>query len=208
VGTPRLTSAAEPARTRPATTVVLLLWGALLTYWFLSESSHEPAFPLMTYVSGAIIWMAIWAALERMRWGRLAVIAVAGFSLFDVAAGAYLLMAAPPRAARAYCQGLPPIVALLGAYGGSAVLGAFAVVVWAGTIVWMLRPAVREEYVRGKSQIRKRWQCYIATAVLAAGIPGMWGTGARWHVSRVVGGAGARAAKPASVPAAPAPALR
>ena len=132
----------------PLTNAIACLWGAAAAYllWHSLIITHNARFSAAASASLA----AVWATLERKRWGRLAMM---GLSITTVGAFAFLM-----GAFGAFGKESLPQVQMLGSalrslarmYGFSvpAVIGLVALA--AATGLWMLHPAVSAEFNHNK----------------------------------------------------------
>jgi hypothetical protein len=156
-------------RHRMATTLIACSWGLasayLLFYSLLIESSTR------NFLLGLVPLVAVWASLERKRWGRLALLGLSSATLGVFAADFGLvisknftdIMSSKAKVSKMLADGMeffdfqPQILLAL-------------LVLAAMTAYWMCRPVVRDEYETGKKATLA-----IAQKAIAITVVGCWG---------------------------------
>lgn len=163
-----------PGHVRFTTTLIAGAWGLASAYTLFYSLLVKPDMRL--FLCALLPLVAVWATIERKRWGRLALLGLSSASLgfFAAAIG------------NAIASNLPAIQS--GKFGFNALLAdvtrhiveigfkdqpqiAFAVLVLAAmTAFWMCLPNVRTEYERGKNA-----KLAIAQRAIAMTVVACWG---------------------------------
>lgn len=181
----RVPSSEDHARRPPAglpetrsgvTDFVSAAWAGLACYLF-CDAAHARHPGLLTWTGILATFFAACACLQRWRWGRWAVLGMAGCILADATAGA--VRCAGPDGL--LTQGLTGFLRwsedVLEAYGCGEPVGACIIALAAFTLVWLCRSATHREFEWHKRERTRRWQFCVAGAFLAVFLLGLSGSG-------------------------------
>jgi hypothetical protein len=124
--------------------------------------------PIMVFTWLGIITHLIvsWAVMERKRWARLAMIGICSVLVADMTVAAWLLILSPDSVTSAVLRGSSYWTTLLNVYGCGTVFGLILFVLSMGSIWWLSRNHVREEFDRRKKRETSRFQGGIAAALV------------------------------------------
>lgn len=156
-------------RNRFATTLIACAWGMASAYALFYSLLIK--FNLRDFLLALVPLVAVWAAIERKRWGRLAMLGLSSVALGACAAALGLAIATHLTALQA---GKPVLNAILHdalySFGGQPQIAIALLVLGAMTAPWMCRPAVRDEYESGKKATLA-----VAQKAIAMTVVGCWG---------------------------------
>ena len=154
---------------RGVTTLLCCGWGYSFAYSFF-QCILENSSP-MVLLAAALPLLAVWAALERKRWGRLALI---GLSLLAPGLFALMLIALAYsnevwiRPSDRHLFGYIDTALRLFSDSPSTTIG--VLVLAAATAIWLCIPIVRDEYIKKKKPFLTPGQRVIAASIIS-----IWG---------------------------------
>jgi hypothetical protein len=152
-------------------------WVALPMYRFLCILARSGFVPIELF---AVLLSAVvaWAVLERKRWGRLAMLGIAAFTLADYIDALYRLTYTPLSMALPPPNRRPFMVELLYSEGGGSVFGILPPLFCLITLFWLSWEPIQMEFERRKCAATRRLQHGIAILLVAVCGIGMLRDGA------------------------------
>lgn len=157
-------------RIRFTTTIIAGAWGLASAYLLFYSLLVKPDMRL--FLSSLLPLVAVWATIERKRWGRLALLGLSSASLGFFAAAIGLAISVNFKNLQTGKAGFDSLIntVLKSGFKEQPQI-AFAILVLAAmTAYWMCLPNVRTEYERGKNA-----KLAIAQRAIAMTVVGCWG---------------------------------
>jgi len=142
-----------------------MAWVSLTVYGFLCTLTRS-GMPLRGWLGMMITLLVVWSVMERKRWGRLALFDIALLTLADAAYAVFRLQSAPHVYTIDVLRDAPTLVIVLRAYDGGPLFGLLLLTVCALTMMWLLWRPVAAEFELRKRPATRRYQFYIATALV------------------------------------------
>lgn len=157
-------------RIRFTTTIIAGAWGLASAYLLFYSLLVKPDMRL--FLSSLLPLVAVWATIERKRWGRLALLGLSSASLGFFAASVGLAISVNFKELQSGKAGFESLInaVLKNGFNDQPQI-AFAILVLAAmTAYWMCLPNVRTEYERGKNA-----KLAVAQRAIAMTVVGCWG---------------------------------
>ena len=154
---------------RLTTTIIACAWGLVSAYTLFFSLLVQPN---MRYFLIALFpLVAVWAAIERKRWGRLALLGLSSAALGVFAADIGWTIASNYTKFQAHKVNVNTLVDdALKFFNYQPQIALAILVLAAMTAFWMCRPTVRIEYDRGKNATLA-----VAQKAIAMTVVGCWG---------------------------------
>lgn len=144
------------------------IWVLLNIYGVLCDLATPPA-PTYAGIMALLTLLVIaWSALERKRWGRLALLGIAGIKFIDILMALVCLLAFGHLGLDVHMHGVwCPLLVHSSHYGEMSVAIVIRTLLGCGTLtiitlLWLLHPDVRMEFDSGKQFRTRRTQFVIA----------------------------------------------
>ena len=155
--------------TRMVTTFLCCGWGYSFSYSFFRSLLVRPN--LLVGMAAALPLGIVWAALERKRWGRLALLSLSVLAITLFFLMFFALLSSEHAAGQAGRLAVATCFMRTLELFTEAPTMSFVILCLAGlTAAWLLMPQVRFEFEKGKSKVVSMAQSVIALTLIA-----VWG---------------------------------
>lgn len=144
------------------------IWVLLNIYGVLCDLATPPAPTFAGVMALLTLLVVAWSALERKRWGRLALLGIAGIKFIDISMALVCLLTLGHLGFDVHMHGVwCPLLVYSSHYGERSVAIAIRTLLGCGlltvvTVLWLLHPDVRTEFNNRKQFRTSRTQFAIA----------------------------------------------
>jgi hypothetical protein len=144
------------------------IWVLLNVYGVLCDLAIPPAPTFAGFLALLTLLVVAWSVLERKRWGRIALLGIAGIKFVDISMALICLLALGHLGFDMHMHGVwCPLLVYSSHYGQMSVAIAFRTLLGCGsltvvTVLWLLHPDVKAEFNERKQFRTRRAQFAIA----------------------------------------------